>query len=312
MAIDVEFQENDEIDIIIEDAEEKTEESTETPETSLKDGEAEEDKVAVETKETETAEPDKVETEDDPTYKDKSREDIISMHREAEKKIGLQGKELGEKRTTEKKETEKNLVDEMSVDDLKEANRKLHVQKAKLDPEYDKDEYEKIANAIAQTEEDILDKRYTSMLSEQMSSKANTEFIEKQKEPLKGKGFFLDDKGEFLEDEYSAVAEQAKGYAEDGKLTENSFYKAMIDLHGIEKVSKILEVNAEQATRSKIKTAVESVDNKVDSKGTSTDTTNRKVVKYSNMTPFEREKYLDGLSQDELKQLREAVNRKKK
>ena len=311
MPIDeIKVEEDIEITLKDDESEEEGEESIDSPEAS-QEGEAPEEKEKVE-EESLTKDELKSREVEDPKYKGKTREQVIEMHLEAEKKIGSQGDELGKVRAKEKGEKEKNLVEEMSIDELKEAHKRIRVKMAKLDPEYDKDEYEKLANAVAESEQDILDKRHSMFIQEKFTSTENKEFVEKQKSILKGKGYFVDKDGNFNDDEYNATIDQAKNYIVNGRLTENSIFKAMVDLHGIEKISKIIEVGTEQSTRKKIQEAAGKVDNKIDSKGKGSETDTRKVFNLSKMTSFERETFLDGLSIEELNVLTSALEKKRK
>jgi len=311
MAIEINTDEDIEVTLTDDESEEEGEESTDSPEAPQEEGEAQEEKEEVE-EESLSEEESQSEEVEDLKYKGKTREQVIEMHLEAEKKIWSQGEELGKVRTKEKDEKEKNLVEEMSIDELKEAHKRIRVKMAKLDPEYDKEAYEKLANAVAESEQDILDKRHSMFIQEKFTSSDNKEFVEKQKPLFKEKGYFVDKDGKFSDDEYNATIDQAKNYAENGRLTENSIFKAMVDLHGIEKISKIIEVGTEQSTRKKIQEAAGKVDNKIDSRGKGSETDHRKVFNLSKMNPFERETFLDGLSSKELDVLNLAVNKKRK
>ena len=316
----IDITENEDIEIELTDDETNDDdslESTETPESSLEEGEAKEDKGKVETEKKSTDKSEStekstaIESDDDidPTYKGKTREQVIDMHREASKKLGKQGEELGKARTEHKETETKNIVEQMSMDDLRAARKKLSSEMIKLDPEFDKERYDELADAIAQSEQDILDKRHTMLINEQISSKENSEFIDKHKTVFKEKGFFVGKEGVFDDDGYNAVIEQAKSYTDNGRLTENSVYKAMIDLHGFEKIGKVLEISTEQSTRERIKNAADKIDNKIDSKGKGSETESRKVVKFNQMSPMERDRFLDGLSMEEVESLESAVNK---
>lgn len=317
----IDITEDEDIEIELSDDETNDDgslESTDTPESSLEEGEAKEDKGKVETEEKSTDKSKSTEKEtsiesddddSDPTYKGKTREQIIQMHQEASKKLGKQGEELGRARTEHKETESKNIVEQMSLDDLRAAHKKLSSEMIKLDPEFDKERYDELADAIAQSEQDILDKRHTMLINEQISSKENSEFIDKHKTVFKEKGFFIGKDGVFDDDGYNEVIEQAKNYTDNGRLTENSVYKAMIDLHGFEKIGKVLEISTEQSTRERIKNAADKIDNKIDSKGKGSESESRKVVKFNQMSPMERDRFLDGLSMEEVESLESAVNK---
>lgn len=304
-----------EIELVEDELEDESLESEESPDTSLEKGEADEDKAETEEideskKESETESETLESTDEDPTYIGKTREQIIQMHREASKKMSQQGNELGKARAEQKETEQQNIVEKLSIDELRNANKTLHSKLAKLDPEYDKEEYESTVQAIAQCEQDILEKRQTELLNNQFVKSDNQKFITDQKTTFKDKGYFVDKDGKFNDDEYMQTIDKAKEYSENGRLTVNSVYKAMIDLHGIEKVSKVLEIGTEQKTREQIKNAADKIDNKIDSKGKGSETTGSTIVKFRQMSPVEQERFLDGLSMEEIEAIEMAVNRK--
>ncbi len=319
MAIEKIDVKDDDIELTItseEESEEGSEESVGSPESSLEEkGEDLEDKGETEGEEAEEEEAEDVEgeIEEEPgTYKDKTREEVIEMHKEAEIKIGLQGEELGKKRELERESEKEEIKEKISLDDMQTAMKKLRFQRDQLDPELDKDEYNQTLVAIGQAEQDILEKRQTMMIQDSINSRENSEFIIEQKEELKKNGFFVDKDNNFIGGDFDSVIEQSKLYTENGRLTKNSIFKAMIDLHGIEKVSTFMNVNAEKETRNKIKKAADKIDTKIDSRGKGSETPSKRIVGYFKMSPVERSKFLDGLSIEEMDSLQVAVEKRAK
>lgn len=246
----------------------------------------------------------KEDVEDDipSAYKEKSMEDVIKMHQEASKKISEQGSELGKLR----KQTEgmdlspEQLKEQLSAKDVlagleSERNKLVH-----LDPIIEPDDYSRQQALVNQLETDWLEKRQDELIRNQFNSKDNKEFLEKQKKRFEDSGV------ELSSDEFKTVSDIAENYLVDGKYSESSFQKAMIDQFGVDKMVKFYTISGEKKAREDIQKAQSKKMEKVNVKGSGK---NAKLVRLNDLSPQELNKTLGNMSTDELTELYSRVNK---
>ena len=226
------------VDAETEESEESEKEPTEDDSKGkTNEEETEEEKESVDTEK---------ETEPE-TYREKSREELIEMHLSATKKIGTQGSEIGELRKAAKPEnlSDKDIYNKLSSDDIAHG---LETEKSKLmEMETYDDDYPKQQKLIASLEKDFIAKKTDEEIQKRFTADDNVRFIEEQKQR------FADKKVELTDDEFSELTDVAKTYSEEGRLTERSYYKALIDKHGTEILTKHFAMEGEKKARSDIK-----------------------------------------------------------
>jgi len=281
-------------EIYVKADEESDVEEKEKPDTELEEVKPEKDKLEV-------SEEEDADEDIDPAYKDKSVDDIIQMHQQASKKINEQGEELGKlrKQTEQKELTSEQLRESLSAGEVQIGLKQERVKLTRIDPVLDPEEYTAQQEVVTQLETDWLEKRQDELIKAKFNSKENTEFKESQKQRFKDSGVEMSD------DEFSEVAGMAEGYLEDGKFTERSFQKGMIDKFGVEKMTKFYQMSGEKKARDDIQKAEGKTTVKVDVKGSGK---NAKLVKLRDLSPRELNKTLDGMNPDELKELYSRVN----
>ena len=209
--------------------------------------------------------------------------------------VGKQGKELGDLRQkVGQNQTHDEIKKELTVEDTKEALPQAKTKLNTIDPYLDEEDYQKQKNLVSQIETDYLDKRQDKAIRERFNSEDNQKFLEETKEDFKKQGIDLSD------EEFTEVSETAKEYQQDGKLTKDAMFKAMIDKVGIDKVQKFFTVSGEQKAREDITQAHTKKDNKISTDGSG------KVGKFTrlhDMSPHDRDKFLDSLPPAELDRL---------
>jgi len=235
-------------------------------------------------------------------YQSKSREDLLEMLTNSQKKIGEQGNELGELRKIAQKPEElsdKEVFSKLSGDDIETG---LAEEKAKLDiiDPYDDAAVNEQKELVRQMESDLINKRTQEAIATRFNSRDNQNFINSMKEGYAKTGIELSD------DEFSTVVDSANSYTEDGLLTERSFQKGMIDQFGVDKMVKHYQMNGEQKARSDIQKATAKTSEKVDVRGTGK---NAKMVKIADLSQKELRETLDNLSYEELQKVNQQVNR---
>ena len=235
-------------------------------------------------------------------FQGKSREDLLEMLVNSQKKIGEQGNELGELRKIAQKPEElsdKEVFSKLSGDDIETG---LAEEKAKMDiiDPYDDDAVNEQKELIRQMESDLINKRTQEAIATRFNSRDNQNFINSMKEGYAKTGIELSD------DEFSTVVDSANSYTEDGLLTERSFQKGMIDQFGVDKMVKHYQMNGEQKARSDIQKATAKTSEKVDVRGTGK---NAKMVKIADLSQKELRETLDNLSYEELQKVNQQVNR---
>ncbi len=254
------------------------------------EGEAEEPEETVDAKK---------ETEPE-TYRGKTREELMAMHLAATKKIGEQGSEIGELRKVAKPEhlSDKEIYEKLSSDDITHG---LEIEKTKLmEMERYDDEYPAQQKLIASLEKDFIAKKTEEEIQKRFTADDNQRFIEEQKKR------FQEQKVEMTSDEYSELTETAKEYSENGRLTEKSYYKALIDKFGTDIMTKHFAMEGEKKARSDIKKAGEKETKTLDVRGSGK---NAKLIRIHDMNQHELRQRLDNLSMEELRQLYKRVDK---
>ena len=235
-------------------------------------------------------------------YQSKSREDLLEMLTNSQKKIGEQGNELGELRKIAQKPEElsdEEVFSKLSGDDIETG---LAEEKAKLDiiDPYDDAAVNEQKELVRQMESDLINKRTQEAIATRFNSRDNQNFIDSMKNDYQKQGIELSD------DEFTTVVDSANSYTESGLLTERSFQKAMIDKFGVDKIVKHYQMNGEQKARSDIQKASTKTSEKVDVRGAGK---NAKMVKIADLSQKELRETLDNLSYEELQKINQQVNR---
>ena len=234
-------------------------------------------------------------------FHDKSKDDLVDMVVNAQKMIGDQSNEIGELRklTAEDEDlSEVELLERLSANDVQDA---LSTEKAKLDEidPYDADAVSEQRSLIREMENDLINKRTQEHLESRLNGRDNEAFVSTMKQR------FNDDGIEVSDDEFNAVSELAKGYTENGLLTERAYHKAMIDEFGVDKVAKNYQMSGERKARQDIQNASAKQVEKVDVRGTGK---NAKLIRVADMNRKELRSTLDNLSVDELQKLYGRLN----
>ena len=229
-------------------------------------------------------------------YSTKTREEIIEMHQNAQKKMGEQGDELGKLRDVARNTeelTDEELFERLSADDLSDG---LKTEKQKLDEmdPYDTEARSAQQELIREIENDLITKRTQESISSRMNSRDNDQFVQNQKQVFKDQGIDISDY------DFNLVSEKANSYRENGLLTENAFHKALVDQYGLNHVVKNLSMKGEQKARSDIKKAASKTVEKVDVKGSGKAS---KLIKIADLGRQEMQKTLDNLSIEDLRKL---------
>ena len=234
-------------------------------------------------------------------FHDKSKEELVDMVETAQKMIGEQSNEIGDLRklTAEDEDlSEAELLERLSANDVQEA---LSTEKAKLDEidPYDADAVSEQRGLIREIENDLINKRTQEHLESRLNGRDNEAFVSTMKQRFNTDGIEVSD------DEFNAVSELAKGYTENGLLTERAYHKAMIDEFGVEKVAKNYQMSGERKARQDIQNASAKQIEKVDVRGTGK---NAKLIRVADMNRKELRSTLDNLSVDELQKLYGRLN----
>ena len=228
-------------------------------------------------------------------YQGKSREEVIRMHQEANKKISEQGNELGDLR---KKQTVDDMSDKEVMTHLtsKDLEKILDDERKKLeniDP-YDSaalDTQRGILNAI---ESDVVDKKTNEALDRRFIDQDNKNFIKTHYDKLQDDGI------DVSKEEYDEIIKHAEGYHENGKFTERSVAKAIIDKYGIDKFQTFYTMNGEEKARKDIKEATGKVRERVDVRGSGK---NSSMIRVGDMSRRELDSKLDNMSIEEINAL---------
>ena len=243
-------------------------------------------------------------TKEEPSsYQDKSKDDLISMLSESQKRIGEQSNEIGElrKMTAEEEDiSEAEILKRLTVTEIGDT---LSAEKAKLDDidPYDMETVEEQKNVIREMENVLINKNTQEQIQARFNSRDNETFVSNMKQKFSDSGV------ELSNDEFNSVTEAAKEtYTENGLLTERSYQKSMLDNFGVERVSKFYQMSGEQKARNDIQQAAAKTSEKVDVRGTGK---NAKLVRVADLTGKELRETLDNLSVEDLERLNVQVNR---
>jgi len=234
-------------------------------------------------------------------FHDKSKEDLVDMVTNAQKMIGDQSSEIGQLRklTAEDENlSESELLERLTANDVQDA---LSTEKANLDEidPYDADAVSNQRSLIREMENDLINKRTQEHLESRLNGRDNEAFVSTMKQRFNTDGIDVSD------DEFTAVSELAKGYSENGLLTERAYHKAMIDEFGVEKVAKNYQMAGERKARQDIQSASAKQIEKVDVRGTGK---NAKLIRVADMNKKELRSTLDNLSVSELQKLYGQLN----
>lgn len=235
-------------------------------------------------------------------FQGKSRDDLLEMLTNSQKKIGEQGNELGELRKiaqTPEELSDEEVFSRLTGDDIETG---LAEEKAKLDiiDPYDDEAINEQKELIREIESDLINKRTQEAIASRFNSRDNQNFINSVRDDYNKQGI------EFSDDEFNTVVDTANSYTEDGLLTERSIQKAMIDQFGVDKMVKHYQMNGEQKARSDIQNATAKTSEKVDVRGTGK---NAKMVRIADLNQKELRETLDNLSYEELQKINQQVNR---
>jgi len=189
-------------------------------------------------------------------------------------------------------------LERLTANDVQDA---LSTEKAKLDEvdPYDADAVSTQRSLIREMENDLINKRTQEHLESRLNGRDNEAFVSTMKQRFNTDGIEVSD------DEFTAVSELAKGYTENGLLTERAYHKAMIDEFGVEKVAKNYQMAGERKARLDIQNASAKQVEKVDVRGTGK---NAKLIRVADMNKKELRSTLDNLSVNELQKLYGQLN----
>jgi len=242
------------------------------------------------------------ESQENPVYKGKSREDILEMHLNAQQKITEQGEELGNLRkeydTSLEGLSNEEVFESLSLQDVELALQREKDKLEELNP-YDP-EFAEQQTKVSQIESDRETKKVEQAVQDRFNSADNQKFVDKQKERIRAEGIDIN------EQDFNEVTDIARYYVEDGMLTDRSYQKALIDKYGAEVLPKYYKMSGEEKARRDIKNAKAKETNTIDVKGSGK---NAKLKAVGNMSRVEMRKAFDNLSIDELEQLSRRINK---
>ena len=229
-------------------------------------------------------------------YQGKNLDEVIEMHQNAQRKISEQGDELGKLRSTIKSEPkemdETEVFSQLSSEQIRNALNGERDKLSNLDP-YDP-EYNNQKVVVDNMERDLMIKTSEEAVQTRMNESDNLAFMQEQSKQFKQDGVEIND------DEFGQLTEQAMNYTTNGRLDGNSYAKALIDMYGMDMVTKHYAVQGEQKARSDIATASNKVVERVDVTGSGK---NSKLVRLNDMSSPERRKLLQNLSDTDLNRL---------
>ena len=241
----------------------------------------------------------------DSTYKDKSVSDVIQMHKDATRKISEQGAEIGKLKDSVPKVDPKDMTIEeiiagMSAKDLKGAYQDAQAKLEVMDRAIDEATFLTQQNMVNSLKDDWETKVTEERIQSEFNSRDNEEFVDKIREDFKDKGIELTD------DEFNHAKEIAQDYLENGRYTDKSFQKALVDIVGVEKMTKFYAMKGEEKARQDITKASEKVENKIDGRGSGK---NSKLLNVGNLKTHEFREAIKNLSPQELEQLKSSINK---
>ena len=275
------------------------------PKEEPEEGQSSEDNQKVEGTSEDKPEAQAADQEVDSTYKDKSVKDVIQMHKDATRKISEQGAEIGKLKDSVPKVDPKDMTIEeiiagMSAKDLKGAYQDAQAKLTAMDQAIDEAAFLTQQNMVNSLKDDWETKVTEERIQTEFNSRDNEDFVGKIRGDFKEKGIELTD------DEFGHAKEIAQNYLEDGRYTDKSFQKALIDIVGVEKVSKFYAMKGEEKARQDISKASEKVENKIDVRGSGK---NAKLRSIGNMSQQEMQKTFKDLSLEELAQVKSTINK---
>lgn len=242
-------------------------------------------------------------TNEDDIYANKTREEIIQMHQNAQKKMGEQGDELGQLRELAldvDELTDTEIFERLTADDIADGVKAEKQKLDEMDP-YDTEARTAQQELIRDMEDDLITKRTQESIASRMNTRDNDQFVQKQKQVFKDQGIDISD------EDFNLVSERANDYRENGLLTEKAFHKALVDQYGLDHVVKNLSMKGEQKARADIKKAAAKTTEKVDVKGSGKAS---KLIKISDLSRREMRKSLDNLSVEDLRKLQKQYMNK--
>ena len=169
-----------------------------------------------------------------------------------------------------------------------------------MDQVIDEAAYMSQESLVDSLEEDWLVKRQEEQINERFNSQDNKEFVEKTKADFKEKGL------DITEDDFNQVTKIAENYLENGKYTDRSYQKALVDAFGVEKMTKFYAMKGEEKARQDITKASEKVENKLDVRGSGK---NSKLLNVGNLKQHEFREAIKNLTPQELEQLKSTINK---
>lgn len=240
----------------------------------------------------------------DPMYAGKGIDEVIEMHRNATKKIGEQGEELGSLRNAVKPEemSPEQILEQISAEKLEKGLEAERAKLAGMDPDLNGDEYIQQRFLVDSIEKDWIKKLQKEAIDSKFNEMDNDVFINDQKKKYKDLGIGLSD------EDFDTVKDNARNYSENGRLTERSFHKSLIDKYGVEMVAKHFSMSGEKKAREDIANAKSKVVTKVDVKGSGK---NAKLVNIKSLSQGEMHKLFNdpSMTTAELQRLYESINK---
>ena len=275
------------------------------PKEEPEEGESSEDNQKVEGTSEDKPEAQSTDDEVDSLYANKSLDEVIGMHREATRKISEQGAHIGDLKTqvadTPAKDlTPEEILDKMSAEQVKAAYQEQKSKLSAMDQVMDEAAFMSQKSLVDSLEEDWLVKRQEEQIDERFNSQDNKEFIETAKAKFKETGV------EMTDDEFNQVTKIAGDYLENGRYTDRSFQKALVDAFGVEKMTKFYAMKGEEKARQDISKASEKVENKIDVRGSGK---NSKLVRIRDLSRREIRESIKDLSPGELDQLYKSLDK---
>ena len=235
-----------------------------------------------------------------PTYKGKSLEDVVEMHKKATKKITEQSTRASNaaKLLSEKELTFEEKLNRLKPEDIDNQITKEQNKILEMDPEAeDYDKLVKDIKGVIQVLQTAYSKNYLhSVADEKINERLNEEFIPRMRKN------YSDDGIDMSEEEFSDVTEIARKYTDNGILTESSYHKAIIDKYGAAKFTKFFEVKGGENTR---KDMAETKGKETKSSGTGGGRTGG--IKFEELKGRQRDEKLRNLSPTGLQLLKDRL-----
>jgi len=275
------------------------------PKEEPEEGESSEDNQKVEGTSEDKPEAQSTDDEVDSLYSNKSLDEVIGMHRDATRKISEQGAQIGDLKTqaTEmptKDMTPEEILDKMSSDQVKDAYQDQKSKLSQMDSVMDEAAFMSQKSLVDSLEEDWLVKRQEEQIDKRFNSQDNKEFIETAKANFKESGV------EMTDNEFNQVTKIAGDYLENGRYTDRSYQKALVDAFGVEKMTKFYAMKGEEKARQDITKASGKVENKIDVRGSGK---NSKLLKVNQLSQRELRESIKDLSPQELDRLYKSLNK---